>query len=172
MRCSDCHSTLTFSGPGTNGRGRGYYCCNRYRKGSCSTSNHLSVIKLEKFILERIDADIGYFEDIPSQLIIDTETIELDTLQVQLGKTMRKYDIARKAYLNEIDTLEEYKASKSRIAQEEKGVRAQIKNLSNKATGLPDASIEQKNNALRSFVKGITIDKKNGMIDIEYYLNV
>lgn len=195
MRCSACDSTLTFSGPGKNRkRGKGYYCCNRYRKGSCSTSNHISVIKLEKYILDNIDNDIDNFEEVPEEVVVHThtETIEIDTLQSQLDKTMRKYDIARNAYLNEIDTMEEYKANKTRIQQEEKDIRAQMKKLSRKTTGssnnakkliknmiegseiLKDenATIEQKNNALRSFVKCITIDKENDIIDIEYYLNV
>ena len=193
MRCSACNSTLTYSGPGTNGRGKGYYCCNRYRKGSCSTSNHMSVIKLEKFILDNIDNDIDSFKDVPDEITIHThtETIEIDTLQAQLDKTIRKYDIARNAYLNEIDSMEEYKANKKRISQEEKDVREQMKSLSKKSTGSSNANkliknmiegseilkdehatIEQKNKALRSFVKGITIDKKEGLIDMEYYLNI
>lgn len=194
MRCSACNSTLTFSGPGKKRkRGRGYYCCNRYRKGSCDTSNHMSVIKLEKYILDNIDNDIDNFEEIPNEIIVHAhiETIEIDTLQAQLDKTIRKYDIARNAYLAEIDTMEEYKGNKERIAQEEKDIKAQMENLSRKGTDVShpnklignmtagseilkdeNATIEQKNNALRSFVKCITIDKKNSMIDIDYYLNV
>ncbi len=153
----------------------------------------MSVIKLEKFILDNIDNDIDSFKEVPDEITVHThtETIEIDTLQAQLDRTMRKYDIARNAYLNEIDSMEEYKANKERIAQEEKDVKAQMQNLSSKATGSSNASklienmiegseilkdeqatIEQKNKALRSFVKGITIDKQEGLIDLEYYLNI
>lgn len=193
MRCSVCNSTLTFSGPGKKGSGKGYYCCNRYRKGSCSTSNHMSVIKLEKLILNNMNKDIDNFEDIPNDVVIHphTETIEIDALQTQLERTMRKYDIARNAYLNNIDTMKEYRANKEHIVQEEKAIRVQLKNLSSKTTGSSNAkklienriegsqilkdenaTIEEKNNALRSFAKCITIDKKNSVIDIEYYLNL
>lgn len=193
LRCSTCDASMTYSGPRKDRQsGKGYYSCNRYRKGSCSTSNHISVIKLEKHILDIIDNDIDSFEKIPSDVVVHThtETVEIDTLQAQLEKTLRKYDIARNAYLNEIDTMEEYKANKARIQQEEKDVRVQIEKLSNKSTGpsttkkflknmiagsevLKDenATIEEKHKALRSFVKTITVDKKNENIDIEYYLS-
>lgn len=193
LRCKTCNASMTYSGPKKYKKsGKGYYCCNRYRKGSCSTSNHISVIKLEKHILVIIDNDIDSFEEVPSDVVVHThtETIEIATLQAQLEKTLRKYDIARNAYLNEIDTIEEYRVNKTRIQQEEEDVRAQIKKLSNKSTGSSNAkklitnmiagseilkdenaTIEEKHNALRSFVKTITVDKENDNINIEYYLS-
>lgn len=193
LKCGTCGTSMSYGGPRKNRKsGKGYYCCNKYKKGSCDTSNHTSVIKLEKYVLDTIDSDINNFREIPNEVVVHThtETIEIDALNSQLEKTMRKYEIARNAYLNEIDTMEEYRVNKERINQEEKDVREQIKRASDKTSRLSnanqlieamiagskvlkdkDATIEEKHKALRSFVKTISVNKENNNLEFDYHLN-
>lgn len=194
MRCSVCNGAMTFTGVSKKRKaGKGSYVCNRYRKGSCATSNHISVIKLEKNIFEILDNNIKNLKMMPGNIAIHVKdnSAELDALNTQLEKVVRKYEIARNAYLNEVDTMEEYKANKEHIQKEENDIKAHIEKLSKQKTDqvktdqllqkmiagvkiLKDGNttIEEKHKALTSFVKGIVIDRENEKINMEYYLDI
>lgn len=196
LRCNTCKGTLTFAGYTKNKQtdsAPGYYLCNRYRKGSCVTSNRMSIRKLEKYILNQFNIDLEKFNKldiVPINVKKNENDIELEILQKQLAKIEKKYDMANKAYLAEIDSLEEYKANKERIKQEEFELKNRIdylqkelpdKNLSTKflsvmSTSLsilddPHVDVVTKNKAIRNFVYAIWVDVPKDTLEIEYYVS-
>jgi DNA invertase Pin-like site-specific DNA recombinase len=185
MKCAYCGGAMTYT-PGS--KNYAYYRCNKRLKGSCDTPNSLSLQKLEKAILEKLKSDIAQIDSLDVEQIQSIqETDEIGLIEKQLKKTRRKYDLAKKAFLTEIDSLEEYKENKVRIQKEETDLLSQLDKLKSKPSPSKqkgfftqitsaykiliseNATIEEKNKALRSFVKKIAIDAPNETIDIEYY---
>lgn len=54
---------------------------------------------------------------------------ELDLLEQQLKKIEKKYELANKSYLAEIDAIEEYKANKERLKEEEDRIIQEIETM-------------------------------------------
>lgn len=189
LRCSSCNGTLTVSN--TNLKNGGYYCCNKNRKGSCATSNRVRINQLEKDIISALKYDLSTLKKFkgvnipiePKSKSNDEKTL----LESQLEKVRRKYEIAKNAYLAEIDTLEEYKANKESIKKEEQLILDKINNLedissevtknfmkeklSESIAVLEDDSIDikTKNDILKTFIKEIIIDKNNDTVKVKYY---
>lgn len=195
LRCNTCKGSMTFASYPKNKRtdnAPGYYLCNRHRKGSCSTSNTISIYKLTRYILDAIENDLRQFKEmsiVPITIKRTESEIELETLNRQLGKIQRKYDMAKEAYLAEIDSIKEYKENKIRIQQEETELQRKIDNLSkttptkkqsddfiktmsNTLNILKDDQIDMitKNKALKSIIQAIYVDVKNDSLEIEYYI--
>lgn len=191
VRCSDCGGTLTLS----NGKLKfgGYYTCNKNRKGSCPTSNRIRVDELQQIVIDglkdlllRFDTAEGLPIQLESKPVSDNEAV---ILQNQLERIRRKYEVAKNAYLAEIDTIDEYKSNKESIQQEEDKVLKKLNSLSaptdkqdkkilkqrieNSIALLEDDSVDikTKNDMLKTFITQIVVDKKSDTIDMKYYLS-
>ena len=96
-----------------------YYNCNGYVKGRCSTSQNIKIELIEQAILNQIKEDFSK----PTKLINRCKTIsnsDADIILSQLEKLPEKEARAKEAYLNGIDTLEEYKENKKNIENQKK----------------------------------------------------
>lgn len=93
--------------------------CNGYSKGTCPTSQRIKRSLIEEAILEQIKNDFTQSVDLHKRL----QTISKDDTDIilsQLAKLPEKEARAKEAYLNGIDTLEEYKANKESIENQRK----------------------------------------------------
>ena len=115
---------------------------------------------------------------------------ELDVLYKNLDRLSFKEERAKEAYIDGIDTKEEYKANKLRLQKERQELQEMINTIecSNSDTISNDSrmlssisdvldiiksdkfTIQEKNAALKSIVDQITYDKKTNHIDVDYYL--
>lgn len=192
IRCCDCKGTLIYTVRPRVGKKtttyQKFYRCNNFSKGACKTSNYIRLEKLETDFHERLKRDLKYLLEQKGNLInisvnIDTDQVAL--LEKQLEKVRNKYTIAKKAYLAEIDTLEEYKTNKEEIAAEENKILMKIKDMSSNNTNIHSLkqniehaldilnndklSMQEKNTFLKSFIRSIEINVKNNTLDVFYF---
>ncbi len=182
VKCAYCGGPMTLNGTGKYH----YYVCNKYLKGSCQYSNRISLKRLESVILDKIYEDMNdlYFdvERIPET----NKVLNLDVLNRQLIKIQNKYQLAKEAFLEEIDTLVEYKSNKESISKEEQSIKSQLNKLSLSSYSADEfiryrksnvydilkdktLSVIEKNRVLKSFVKNIVVDVSKGTVEINYY---
>lgn len=177
VRCSNCGSTLVHAATGS-------LQCHSYARGSCKVSHSITLPKINKIVIESIEAAfrLGVFPLIVKQ----KQTIDENALiQKQIQREERKLDRIREAYENEVDTLEEYKANKAKILQEIKRLKTQFapappvdlqkkffEKNKNSVQRLKDSSVSEteKNEILRSFVDHIVFDRAKGTVQVFYYL--
>ncbi|WP_113675493.1 recombinase family protein [Vallitalea guaymasensis] len=181
LRCKHCGGSM--SSNIIKGKYVTYFCNNR-KNGSCKTPNNISLRKLEKLVIETMENDL-------KRGIVDAERIsdkngisELEILEIELKNVQRKYKLANKAFLAEIDTLEEYKEKKEGIRKEENIIIDKIKELNQTTTPdfdmlefqkniemLKSNKITQldKNKIIKEFVSRIVISSQEKYIKLHYY---
>lgn len=184
--CSSCGGTLAFGGAHNM---RGFQCW-KYSKGFCSESHYISIGPIEKMVL-------GYLEAVMhspalSYTVISSSSVDASSKLSDLERQLQKIDAKEKrikaAYLNEIDTLEEYKANKTALEEERRTVEKEIEeltlsdvkyskedldkkmkqNISDLLRVLRDESADyiQKGNMMRNVVDHIVFDRKNTSLDV------
>ncbi|WP_304941778.1 recombinase family protein [Vallitalea guaymasensis] len=188
LRCSSCGSTMSAN------KVKGKYInfrCSKYFEGSCNTPNYISGRKIENYVLKKLEKDLDNFRDIniskkDSSTSFKSEDITL--LQQQLKRISKKYELANKSYLEEIDTLKEYEANKRNIDNEknrliEKLEKLKIEESQNKNDSimhissptdllyLDNSSIVTKHKIAKSFIKQIVFNSKENTIIIDLYLD-
>ncbi|MCI5917741.1 MAG: recombinase family protein [Roseburia sp.] len=188
MRCSRCGKSLAFQ----NRNGVPGYNCWSYAKGQCDESHYIRVNLIEKFVIEGLDnllhQDKLQYEIINHVDLSDSKTIDIER---KLKKLDTKEKRAKDAYINEIDSLEEYKENKKRIENERKKLQQELdklnvkkkydtseldqmmfKNITDALNVLKDekAENEEKANAIRSVVEYIVFDRKNTSLDFHLKL--
>ena len=175
MRCGTCGGSMSYGYRKQGSRFR----CDFYQKGKCTKSNTISVPKLENAVYDQIkkDAESSGKLTVQTNTVVDTKEIEI--LERQLGKIAEKYARIKEAYSAGVDTLEEYKENKERIAKEERQLITLAKEVKAKTednnkvdvfkeklssvhdiiTGdLPD---DDKRRAMRSVIKEIQFDRES-----------
>ncbi|MDA3732343.1 recombinase family protein [Niameybacter massiliensis] len=188
LRCSNCKKVLVYN--------KGYhkypfYRCNGYNKGVCTTSNMGPLHFYEKEVLKALSLKFNELSqglgNIDSVVVkTNKETSNKILLQKQLEKVRRKYEIAKKAYLAEIDTLEEYANNKSDIEKEERDLLDKLskeissEDVSKIITSKLEHAIQilnddsksntEKNTFLKSFINSIDVDRNNDLLKINMYV--
>ena len=121
----------------------------------------------------------------------NSQRIEL--LQHQLSKLQQREKRAKDAYLNGIDTIEEYKTNRLSIHNDRQAIQKEIQTLSQTkkyakeeldqlmlsriqdvVTTLKDETIGdiEKGNSIRTIVDQIIFDRKNTSFDFVLHLNI
>ncbi len=189
LRCSCCGRTLAYSG--TQKAGYGFQCW-AYAKGLCEESHYMGLKELEKHV-------IAGLENIMNQDTIDYEithtSVSDDGRIIEINKMLEKLNVREQrikdAYLNEIDSLEEYKENKIKLKNERDRLTRELSelntvedfnkseldnrmyhNLAETLDVLKDdaATAEEKSLALRSIVDKIVFDRKNTSFDFHLKL--
>lgn len=178
--CSDCGSVLVSSGSN-----RGFQC-NAYAKGKCKTSHYVTYKKIEEAILNTMNQLIecnNFHYEIKTTNDID-EKIRL--MKDNLNKIIRKKERIKEAYLNGIDTLEEYRKNKEILLKESDEIEQTIRLLQSKSNEknspydmikqvsgiynilVSDVDKTMKHEALSSIIDKIIYHKKNEHIDVYF----
>ena len=152
----------------------------------------VSARKLEPAVLEGIKAattatNLSF--SIKAPIPVENKG-ELKILQDLLAKLEIKEKRIKEAYMNEIDTLEEYKENKLLLAKERADLEEKIKNTSSDQTDSTEEikkdmqeriknvydiitsdsfTSQQKNDAIKSIVEKIIYKKDEKMVEIYYY---
>jgi len=156
-KCGDCGRAMVSSG-------RQYMQCNGYNKGQCKESNIINTLRLEKLVLEQLKQ--AYQGDIkinvvPKTTDYDTKT-EYDILVSQLEKITDKEKRIKVAYEDGIDTLEEYKENKLRIANEKDNMQKRLNELKNGlVTDKENSDIIKRMLSVYELLTDETIDMQN-----------
>lgn len=184
--CSSCGGTLAYSGT-KNSRG---FQCWKYTKGFCNESHYIGIRPIEKMVIEYLESVLhspAIVYTVISSASADADS-KLADLEKQLQKVENKGKRIKAAYLNEIDTLEEYKANKAALLEERATIEKNIKlltvskaemskeemdkkmkqNISALLAVLQDDSADyvQKGNMMRNVVDHIVFDRGNTRLDM------
>lgn len=184
--CSSCGGTLAYSGT-KNSRG---FQCWKYTKGFCNKSHYIGIHPIEKMVIEYLESVLhspAIVYTVISSASADADS-KLADLEKRLQKVENKEKRIKAAYLNEIDSLEEYKANKAALLKERAAIEKNIKlltisntdmskeemdkkmkqNISALLTVLQDDSADyvQKGNMMRNVVDHIVFDRGNTSLDM------
>lgn len=177
VRCSSCGSTLT-----QTSRNVGIQC-HSFAKGTCKVSHYISLPKINKAVLEALGSSIEHmnFNITPKSINVSPSVPDIDKL---ITNEMKKLERVKSAYENGIDTLEEYKANKTKIQQTIKKLQAECpqpkesfnkKAYAKKVSSVldiikSDVSEKAKNEALRTIIDHIILHRPDTSIDIVFYV--
>lgn len=195
LRCSSCGATLTYNLAKIKRNGKVYECasfrCNNHVKRKCDSCNSISVIKIEKEVINLLSETInilnnnGSIDSLNVHRNVNNEEVEI--IHKQIERLSKKLLRAKEAYINEIDTLEEYKENKSKIEAEEnmlleklnkyssdEEVKDNLLNHCKTALELvqdPNATTDQINTFLKSFIDSIVFNKSRKSLRLKLYVN-
>lgn len=185
LKCGICGSSMTYYQPA--GKNGGFQCY-KYTKGIHKQSCYINVFKLEKIVLD-VFSNLT-FDNIQYSVLPKPElSSNMEEYRKQLSLLDKKEKRIKEAYLNEIDTLAEYKENKLSLQREREQLEALIKsnaaiedtpekkaellkNCKNVYEVLSsDVDLEKKASALRSICKEIIFDKASGTVTIHFYIS-
>lgn len=184
LKCGFCGANMTYYQP--PGRNGGFQCY-KYTKGQHEQSCYINVFKMEKIVLDvfsNLNLDNIQYSVLPKPGL----SSNIEEYKKRLALLDKKEKRIKEAYLNEIDTLSEYKENKLSLQREREQLYALIK--SNSATEdtpvkkaellencknvyevlSSDVDLEKKASALRSICKEIIFDKAAGSVTIHFYI--
>ncbi len=192
LKCAVCDATLSFSRASSPKRRSDIFQCWKYAKGFHPGSNSVAVRIAENAVLESL-RKVLESRELDYEVVTKTDekiSAEEALLTDALARIQIKEQRVRDAYENGIDTLEEYKANKLRLAAEKTELTNQLESL--KCTDIevsppgkeevlarirraydilsdPDVDFETKGNALRRVVKKIVYDRQENTFSFYYY---
>lgn len=177
IKCSNCGATMT------RATKEGMQCHN-YARGSCGISHYISMVKLKEIVFLSLRQSLSsgnFILDVRSKTA--NQPYELSNL---ISKEYIKLERVKLAYENGIDTIEEYKASKTKIMQAIKHLEAKNKSKpfdydAEKKNFQSDClkSLDElegdkltdteKNHLMRTFIDKIVFDRSNCSVSIYLY---
>lgn len=183
VRCSDCGATLTQSA-----KGQGMQCHN-FARGQCDVSHYISFNKLKSAVISSMTDDAEGNTDlkyISKPKVSGSQSLD-EILQEQISKEEKRLERIRAAYEDGIDTLEEYKANKTKILQNIDMLKSKLSDSAARAPKqidlsayrhkivealeilkVPDISPSEFNETLILLVDRIIFDRKKSRIQIYY----
>ena len=167
LKCSNCGRTLTYTSNG--------YQCGNYNRGRCSISHYISENRINEAVINairtlNINGEINIVP--PKEPMIQDNTADL------IKREENKLKRIKEAYLNGIDTIEEYKTNKAKITADLEKLKAKQKKPEPKPE-LETRRIEfiklfdngnatpaELNAALKAFIAYIIYDRPNDNITL------
>lgn len=191
VKCPACGRTMTACKIENNKQTYCYFRCYGYSKGKCAAKNSISSLKLEPAVLESIKSVLDTGKITYRKIEVKTEdTADLKTiLEDQIKKIDVKLQRIKEAYMNGIDTMEEYKENKRIVRGEKDSLEKQLSELKEEKIStknedndmlmrvknvydiLSSDSVDAttKNEVLRSVVEKIVYDREEDELKVYYY---
>lgn len=191
VKCPACGRTMTACKIENNKQTYCYFRCYGYSKGKCAAKNSISSLKLEPAVLESIKSVLDTGKITYRKIEVKTEdTADLKTiLEDQIKKIDVKLQRIKEAYMNGIDTMEEYKENKRIVQGEKDSLEKQLSELEEEKIStknedndmlmrvknvydiLSSDSVDAttKNEVLRSVVEKIVYDREEDELKVYYY---
>jgi DNA invertase Pin-like site-specific DNA recombinase len=189
LKCSSCGRTLAIAYR-KNRYGVMYasFQCYGYNKGKCLKSHNISSLKIEPIVMEALKETIetGSINFSIKQPDRQQSDDELYLLEKQLERLELKEKRIKAAYIDGIDTLDEYKENKTKLDNERNMILEELEVSSqtdeqnidsimlNNVRSVYDilssnADISEKSEAIKSIVEKIVFNKEEMNIDVYYY---
>ena len=128
VKCGDCGCSLVKNK--SYGRSKAHFQCTGYGKSKCNRSHFIREEILVQKILEQIKLDYSEKLDINiSYKTITDNNYDIEYIQEELKKIDNKMIRIKNAYINEIDTLEEYKENKNKLENSRLKLNKQLEEL-------------------------------------------
>ena len=191
VKCPACGRTMTANTIRNNTRVYSHFRCYGYTKGKCMANNSISSIKLEPAVLESIKTVLDSGKITYRKIEAKTDdTVDLKTiLEDQIKKIDVKLQRIKEAYMNGIDTMEEYKENKQAVQEEKQHLEKQLSEIKEEKSNSKDDDEDMllrvknvydilssdsvdattKNEVLRSVVEKIVYDREEDELKVYYY---
>lgn len=191
VKCPACGRTMTANTIRNNTRVYSHFRCYGYTKGKCMANNSISSIKLEPAVLESIKTVLDNGKITYRKIEAKTDdTVDLKTiLEDQIKKIDVKLQRIKEAYMNGIDTMEEYKENKQVVQEEKQHLEKQLSEIKEEKSNSKDDDEDMllrvknvydilssdyvdattKNDVLRSVVEKIIYEKDKDLLKVYYY---
>lgn len=186
VRCSNCGATLSRLSHGKEPSMQ----CVKYSHGICTESHSIYLNTLKKVVIEKMRQDADS-ENIQPNIIRVTpgeNSAQTEALQASVNKLQVKLERIKAAYVDGIDTLEEYKSNKAKLTAELQRINSQLEQeqaigaekeidyaaFRDKLTSVveiissADISAAEFNDTLLSIVSKIIFNRKTTSIEIFY----
>ena len=152
IRCS-CGKTFI--------RTSGKLRCNGYNKGTCSINDSLDVEEVKELILGEIKQYIDNPINIKVQKRIKKEiNSERELILAQLKNVEKKEERIKMAYVDGIDSIEEYKHNKDIVEQEKKSLEERLNNIKEPESNNNPDTISENLRTLYDILTDDNIDMK------------
>lgn len=172
IKCTYCNSTFVYAKYYNNRHDR--FRCGGYTCGKCDSSFSIAIPVIEQIILEKIK------QNLPNTLykiqLNNNNKQKKSSLLKEIEKYKKALDKAKKAYLLEIDTIEEYAKNKCYFNKKIEDIKNQIENIKDNNINIQQISIYKiltddydiilKNKIAKLVINKILIDGKNRKIKI------
>ena len=195
VKCSSCGKTLCFSlaAPNRYGVRYAHFQCNGYTKGKCDESHCVSEKKLVPMVLKAFETAINSGN--LKFRVISAESSEnhtaIDALRKKLESIEKKEIRIKSAYIDGVDTIDEYKKNKKLLQEERISIEKKLnefekpaaRNHSDNSAALrsklktvydslqnESLSMQTRNELIKSVVEKIVFDKKNASIEVYFYI--
>lgn len=179
IKCFNCGKSLVVNN-------KNYYICSGYVKAKCNKTQSLNIKKIEDILLniikekfkDKITIDFNN-KDIDNKSEYNLISNKLDQIELKMRKI-------KSAYINGIDTINEYKENKNSILKEKELLIKSLKLLSNNAikynVNLNDITLyellisEKISDKIKYIIvhyifKTVIYDKDNELITVEFNTN-
>ncbi len=195
LKCSSCGSTLSSCANKRTSTITFSFQCYKYLKGKCDHNSYVNEKDIVPAVLKALKnaMELGKveYEIKQSKQTGNKGSDEAALIKIKLDKLDVKENRAKAAYMDGIDSIEEYKHNRSLIEKERQALEKELHNLSSiiPSKAVADQKMlsnirsvvnilesdqfttSEKNAALKSIVEKIVFDKENMHIDIYYYIN-
>lgn len=183
IRCSTCGATLVRNG-------NNYLVCNNYVRARCRTSQRISSDRAKDMLLSALAYDMLPDTSL-RYVVVNGETssaTKIQSLKALLAANDTRLTRAREAYLNGVDTLEEYNAAKLLLQQQHAKIQQELDGLTHPISdaeafpvikrgiaGLlntlrnPSLDMQAKHAAAHGMIQSITYDRAAGTMIFQYY---
>lgn len=194
LTCGYCGSSLVYANPNArkNGGSSPFFQCHAYssgkHNGSCAITEKKAIAAILSSLQEFSESESPVFSIKVSNY--DSNGLRIKNLEHELKKLDTRANRAKMAYLDGIDTKEEYLENKTTITHMKREVEEKIKQLSTpeldlkKATEIMKQRVEEvyeilcsavnhemKGNSLRSVIYTIVFHRDTGSFEFEYFLS-
>ncbi len=186
VKCSHCGATLIYCKESKHNYS--YFRCKGYINGLCSHANYVTENKLTEDIVAGLKNISGLNNEICFKTKSEYHNNDIDSISKQIGEIDKKLKRVRNAFVNGIDTIEEYKASKEKLEAEKKDLEKYLtkstsptktdkkKMLSNieKVINIitdDESDMFRKSQAIQSICEKIVYSKEADEIDFFFYLS-
>lgn len=174
LKCSNCGATLTKSI-------KGHVQCHMYAKGKCEISHSASIQSLNALVLDLIEMSLTTGNINITKLADIKQTDETNTL---LQMEYKKLERVKQAYENGVDTLDEYRTNKAKIAESINRLKAKApkktdetafkkqfckKHLQTLKMLKSNITETEKNRLIKGFVEKIIYTRATNSVGIIYY---
>lgn len=191
LKCSACGRTLSYSRVYNNEKNYSFFQCYGYSKKKCMVSHGISERRIVPVILNSLQeaafTEAEFEVEITNSAGKEQEENTVSLIQMQIDKLRVKEERIWAAYMDGVDTLEEYKRNKQLLLKERETFEKQFAVLSVQEKKTPDMAdmkkrisdvimaiesddftTEQKSEAIRSIIKKIVYDRPNEKITVYY----
>lgn len=188
VKCSACGRSLSIGHITKNGKTYYHMKCYGYSKALCTENTQISILKFEPVLLQALE-DAMSSDNFEYTIRQKDRSPDMNLLKTQIDKLDKQEKRIKEAYLNGIDTLEEYKENKDLIAKQRKKLEDDLFALEHELIDFDQAKKEMREHiataasiisnpaysnderamALRSIVEKIIYDKEENQIKIFYH---